>query len=563
MAVLMAGYMFAFFRQLDGRWFNPEYTTDDALQQSYIFHEVFSPGFWDGDLITTVMRGYLAPLHYWLTYAATWVTGSPIQGGHVVMALQALITCGFLLFGVRAFCGSAVPGMFAVVWFLHTRTVVQRFTGGLPRGWAAPVFAAFLYCVATGRHTLMLFCLLCGCMLHPPGTFLAGAAYGVWLLVLVAGHSRRAEGIRALKRLVLLCPLYLIVTLIVVHRPAEIGQMVDYDTASQMPAFGPRGRFAFLPLPSASRHIRTYGYNAFLMRLHDPGDFLKTIAPYFVFGSLLLFAILAWNRRRELVPASVWAYFAAIVSVYLVSRQVVFKLYVPDRHLLIPMTFFLIVAFTVASWRLAAGPATWHRLRQCAVLVLLAGVIFLFKGTGLVQDCNFNYHIYRKGKAFEWLRENTPEKSVIAGHPTHIDPVMLFAKRRGYVTSETAHPFYPIYYAEMERRLAISLKAHYALTVNEFLSLLKGEGIDYYVFSRMRFYGRNLKTETYYRPLDTLVEQLTSREHTNYAYKLFPKQVNLEEFPAMPFRDKDSVVIDLKLLQEYVQQHPEFGEIIP
>ena len=534
MALLLGVYFFCFLNQIDWRWFNSEWTTDDAVQQSYIFYEVFEPDIWADDLITTVMRGYLAPVHYAVTYWATYFTGDPIMAGHVVMALQLGLTCLLLCLGIRAFTDSYIPGLFAVIWFLHTRTVVQRLTGGLPRGWAAPVIAGFVYCVATRNHKLMMIVLLVGCMTNPPATFLVGVAYGIWLLWLLASDASRSEGVASCKRGLIFAPILLAVTLYVIDRPPEIGQMVDSKKAYEMPAFGPKGRFAFLPLPPIGRHIRTYGYNAFVMRLYDPGDLVKDAAPFVIFGLLGLFAVLAFRQRRELVPAPLWAFLLAIVSVYLASRQLVFKLYVPDRHLLIPMTFFLIGAFTVAVWRLFASVGDRQVGKPVLGLCSLALLVFIGSGNGLVQDCNFNYHIHRKGRAFEWIRENTPRRSIIAGHPTHINPVMLFSKRRGYVTSEVAHPFYPKFYNEMERRWEVSLRAHYALTVNDFLALLRGENIDYYVFSRMRFYGKALKTETFFRPLDTLVEELTSRPHTNYAYKLFPKKVS-DRFPAMTF----------------------------
>lgn len=561
-AILACTYFILFLLDLEGRWFNPAWTTDDALQQSFIFHEVFTPGIWNGDLITLAMRGYLAPVHYWLTYLLTLLSGNPIMGGHAVMAVQLGLTLFFIFGGVRSFTGSSVPAFFAITWFLHTRTVVQRFTGGLPRGWAAPVFAAYIYCIATRKHRLLLLCFLVGCLTNPPATFLAGFAYGLWVLWLIRVRASRQEGWRALKELLLFTPVLCLVTLYVIKRPPEIGQMVDSETAYSMAAFGPRGRFSFLPLPPIERHIRTYGYNAFVMRLHDPGDLIKDIAPYFVSLLLVSFVLLSLKQRRALVPPPVWAFFIAIVSIYLLSRQVVFKLYVPDRHLLIPMTFFLITACTVAFWRLFQRDTAHLRPAQPAMLGLLGVLIFIGSGTGFVGDCNFNYHIYRKGHVFEWLRKHTPPDSLIAGHPTHIDPVFLFAQRRGYVTSEVAHPFYLRYYQEMERRLEISLKAHYALTVNEFLELLEGEAIDYYVFSRLRFYGHNLDTETYYRPFDTLVETLTSRAYTNYAYKLFPARVT-PDLAYMPFRDNDSVVIDVARLKEYIAENPEFGVRIP
>jgi len=210
-------------------------------------------------------------------------------------------------------------------------------------------------------------------------------------------------------------------------------------------------------------------------------------------------------------------------------------------------------------WK-SGGLNSFLKRNRIIGLVLLVGLVGLGSGSGLKGDCNLNYHRFRKGHAFEWIEKNTDLKSVIAGHPVHVDPVLLFAKRRVYVSSEVAHPFYPKFYQEMERRLKISLRAHYAKTFNEFLDIINLENIDYFIFSRQRFYGHALKKATFYKPLDQLVAELTSRNYTDYAYKRLPKKVDVEHYPFLVFRDDQSAVVDLKVLRKYVKDHPEFGE---
>src|SRR5690606_23050119 len=95
----------------------------------------------EGDLITTMMECYLAPLHYWMSWGITWLTGDPIMMSHWMMLIQVSVAVGFFFLAARAFAGTA-PAFFAVLWLLHTRLVMQRLTGGLPRGWSLPLFAA-------------------------------------------------------------------------------------------------------------------------------------------------------------------------------------------------------------------------------------------------------------------------------------------------------------------------------------------------------------------------------------------------------------------------------------
>ena len=76
-ACLLVGYAYLFVSSISSFWFHKDWTTDDALQQVYPFHEVAHPGLFAGDIVTDVMKGYLAPLHYWLCYGVTMLTGDP------------------------------------------------------------------------------------------------------------------------------------------------------------------------------------------------------------------------------------------------------------------------------------------------------------------------------------------------------------------------------------------------------------------------------------------------------------------------------------------------------
>jgi hypothetical protein len=179
--------------------------------------------------------------------------------------------------------------------------------------------------------------------------------------------------------------------------------------------------------------------------------------------------------------------------------------------------------------------------------------LYLGSGLGLQGDANFNYSQDKKGEVFLWLRDNTDPQSLIAGHPTHIDGTMLFANRRAFITTETAHPFYPKYNEEVRRRVKISLRAHYAQTLEELSRILEGEGIDYFVFERARFYPEALAENDYQLPHKKLAQELGSRDWRLYAYREIPAELDFDEAPYQVFRDAKSVVIDVKKLREFLQ----------
>jgi hypothetical protein len=563
--LLMVWYATAFVKSLNGRWFDPAWTTDDATQQTYPLYDAIYPDLFKDDLVTEVMRGCLPPIHYWVSYAITLATKDPIMTGHWVMLLQVSLAVGFLYFAVRRFSGSSVPAALAVLWLMHSRNTMQRMTGGLPRGWTPAIFGAFLYFAATRNHWAALATILIGSMLNPPGALIVGVAYGL-IMLWRWWSSHGSERERARSRVfqaVAVAPLLLVVALVVVKRPAHIGQMVSFQEAAKMPEFSrPHGRFPFLPLSPVFEEVNRFGFQAFVGRLYKPTKFWKENIWWMVPFSLLAIVAVGARKRVVAVPVELLCFGFAAATTYALSRQFAFRLFVPDRHLQIPMVFFTVTAFAVGVWRLFSVSAgkqrtlerylkiSWPALLSYAALGL---VVYQCSSNGLQGEANFNYPNFRRGGFQRWLRANTGEQALIAGHPTHCDGTQLFSARRTLVTTETSHPFYPRYNLEMRRRSEVSLRAHYAETLQEVASLLEPEGVTHFVFRRADFKPERIKNLTYFPPLDKTVKQLVNRPSGVFAYNELPKELDPASFPYVKFIDEFSLVIDVRELSSYLR----------
>ncbi len=557
--LLLVVYLW-FFKESLPNWFHPGWTTDDALQQWFMFHDVSGSEIFKNDFIAQLMTGYLAPLHYWLAYLFTSLFGAPIVASHYLMLVQYLLIAVFLFFAVKHVASSAA-GFIAVLWLFHTREIVQRMAGGLPRSWAGVVFAAYFCFVLRKNHLAVLLVLFLGCLSHPPATVICALSYGLYLLLGVAKRETRGQCLKPLLILICLSPFYALVTYKIVERPPEVGQMVGPDKAYDMPQLQrPDGRFPFLPLLPIDKEIRMFGFQAFVGRLYNPGKVLKPAIRIFVIVGVLLLFLYGLRQREKAVPVQLYTFLAAIFIVYLTSRQVVFKLYVPDRHVLLPFAFFLISFFTIGVWRAFSSADTLHDTtykhawRSILGVCVVLGVAFLGSGTGLYGDGNFNYSSTKKGNVFLWIRENTPENALIAGHPTFIDGVMLFGARKALATTEVYHPFYDGYLKFIEPRLVTSFQAHYAQSLKELVQILAPHHVDYFVFERKRFYPEKLKEEKYFEPLNASIQKLTGRHYTKYAYRELPREIDLEKYPFMPFRDNRSVVVDVAALKKYLEE---------
>lgn len=556
MALLFVTYAAFFISSLDGYWFDPSWTTDDAYQQIFPFLEVLHPGRFEGDIPYRMMKGYLTPLHYILGALLTRMSGSPIMAGHWIMLIQLLVSLGFLGAAVYRFAGIA-PAFFAMTWFLHTREVVQRLTCGLPRGWAAPVIAAFFFFAISEMHLAVLLTLAVGCILHPPTTMVVAMAYGMLLCLRSFSKESRAVYLPRLRGLILLSPAYIVATYLSIKMPSDFGSMASLYVARSMPEFdSPGGRFPFVPLVGYFEEWWRFGFQVFYNKWDRPHGIIAGFIPVGVTCATLGLALYGLVKKVRIVPLEVLLFGISAALVHELSRIFAFYLYVPNRHLQIPMAFFFIVVFSTGLWRLASyifrNQGEEKYLKALLGFALLVYIVVFGSGDGLQGKANFNTYKYQKGRFSEWIRENTPETALVAGYPTLVDPVPLFGERRVFISTEMAHPFYRGYYDQIRDRISVSLRAHYAKDLNELYDIVAPLGVSYFVFERDLFYPEALKKASYFKPYDQLVFSLTRGDVNHYAYRQLPREVDLGVAPFMPFKDNVAAIVDIHRLGQYL-----------
>jgi hypothetical protein len=540
-------------------WFSPNWTTDDAYQQLFPLHSIYHPEMittpsGEEDIIYRMMRGYLTPLHYHLCYGLTILTADPIITGHIVMVIQILLTV-VGIFSLGKYLASPAAGYIAVLWFLHTRHIIQRLTCGLPRGWAAPVIIFGLLFAVKSSHRLFLLTLFLSCLLHPPSAFIIGLAYGLLLLIKVVNDPAELPKLRGY---LVLSPIYAIVTYISVKMPADFGSMANLKLAETMPEFAnPGGRFPFVPLIDYWEELILFGFQAFKSKWYNTGAYyeyliLVIVATILIYGFLKRTnSLVKYNDDSlRILPLSITVFIITVLITHQLSRIFAFYLYVPNRHLQIPFNLILIVTIPAVIWR-------WGYPNKTKVLLgwlVIATLVYIGSGKGLDGSANFNTRLEQKGAFALWLKENTPKDALIAGHPTIVDPVPLVAQRRVYISTEMAHPFYQGYYNQIKDRIPLSLRAHYAKSLVELYDLVAPIGIDYFVFERAQFYPEKLDSASYFRPYNVLVKELTSGNYFLYAYRELPKSLDLTVAPFMPFKDHVSAIVDIKKLGLFLRK---------
>ena len=549
MLALFCFYAFLFYQSISPYIFSEIYTTDDARQQLYpLWRAVYHDAFRD-DPITESMMGYLSPLHWEISYLVTLITKSPVMTGHVVMTVQLGLAVTFLYLLVKFF-SDKIPALFSVIWFLHSRNLPQRLTGGLPRGWAPFVLLSALYFMAKQSQYGVLIVLLAGILLNPPAAFIMAVCYGAFLFFRTINSTTRTDYKPLFFKFLISCPFFAAIAIYSLRRPAKFGHIATLEEAEENPAFSAAGgRFPFVPLKSPITELKVTGTQAFQNKWHELPSFLSQQTLLFILlGVLLSVYLIGLKKKRQLIPLELTIYFFSILLVYFLSRFFAFQLYVPDRHLQYPLNIFWISSFSILIWRLARteNEKIWQ-IRATFYFIVFAGILSLLGGTGLEGDANFNTKTDRFQRLHAWVRLNTSRSDVFAGHPKELDLLPLASVRMAYITEETAHPFYSGYWNLVKSRMETSFRMLYASNPKEFLESMGEEKIDYFVFNRSRFQPAAIKSATSFLPLDRLVKKLVAKNQNNFFYELLDLGAYSQ---SIVYQDNEVLVIKPALLQQ-------------
>jgi len=299
-----------------------------------------------------------------------------------------------------------------------------------------------------------------------------------------------------------------------------------------------------------------FGFQVFYNKWDRPSGILAYIIPLAVLSVSLVLVLFGFLKKLKIIPLEVLMFGLSAALVHELSRVLAFYLYVPNRHLQVPMAFFFIVVFSTGIWQIICHiynkDGEIKYLKALLAFGVLSLLVIFGSGDGLQGKANFNTHKFQKGKFAHWIRENTPEQALIAGYPTLVDAVPLFGERRVYISTEMAHPFYRGYYEQIRERINYSLRAHYAKNLAELYDIVVPLGITYFVFQRALFYPDALEKASFFKPYDQVVFSLTRGDANQYAYRELPKSVDLSVAPYMPFKDGVAAVVDIHRLGKYL-----------
>lgn len=471
---------------------------DDAAQHLFWMYRFVDPSLFPNDLsvvyfgdVSAAPWGYRS-LYYLLSRFMDMQTASEL-----VAVVLVLCSC-WLAWKLGEACGDEQPalrGLLVVVSLLVLLPikVTDLLTPlGLQRSFAMGLTLLCVWALVSRRYRWVGVSWLAGALFYPVIIVTLGLTGGVVFLLDIIRDRRLPPA--AIWNMVLGVAAVGI-ALLSSELPPGIGPTVTGAQAMTMPEFFAGGRLGMFGMNFSATwfadHLIALGWPR-------PMVLLMVVA----LGVVLVF------RRRAIPPAG-WVMVAVGLSVWFISRQVLFQLYLPNRHSRWSVACFAVVLFSAVAYmvvqslrrRLAAS-------NQGALRGLTWGVALvapLLVGAALLPEAR---RVHNKPvdldmeRAYAFLA-GLPADTLVAAHPDVVDFVPLRSHRSVLVSSEMSLPFMLGYYNQLKPRIEASLRAAYATSVEEMDAALADFGVDVMLTDASVW-----EKPDYYKPFDKLTAEL-------------------------------------------------------
>jgi len=455
---------------------------DDVYQHVWWTQRFADPGLFPGDPIYDFYaRPLFAPFGYRLIYRLL----VPFFGAERVsellpFALAAVLATLVFALGKRAANGSDFGGVAAVTVLCVSRFLPMYAGQGLPRFFAMPVLALFLWALGGERRLIVGLSFLAAALFYPPDVVVMALAYLIH--VGPALLRDRREWWRWLGAAV---PVVVAAgVLLAVYgqpQPPSVGPKLTLEMARSMPEFHEHGRSRlFVDDPVE------YWFSSFRSGI---GIGPQKVA---VFSVVVIVASLVY---RNLLPRAAWALLGGSILAFLLAHWTLFALHLPNRYAKFTIHLFFLVFIGALAERLRHSISTRLPPRfpgaraakgvAVAALVVWAGIAAHQFHADLTAPSEPGWMA-----AMAFLR-SLPKATLVASHPKDADAVPLLAQRSVLASREFAQPYWLGYYRQVSERIDASLAAMFATRWQDVDALQTRFGVDVFLVNRARFNEAN------------------------------------------------------------------------
>jgi len=448
------------------------------------------------DLITNYVQ-FVTPFGFSLLYRMASIFVEPVTFSKI-LPFPLVIVTAIYLYRIGRMIAGREAGFATVAFFLFFPSHLKSFCGGIPHGFMFPLLVMALFYLMNARWLIVALLLFVGSLFYPLVSILGLPLFSLCIVQRSEGPlplRLNGRGFGYLCAAALLCGAALFPK-IVAENP-EIGPTISAREAKAMPEMQKKGRLKVLPFKRLSVRVIENDFPD-VYESHA-----KRFRPYLW---LLLAAYAVALKKRALdFPWPLWGLALCSVFLYYLATLLAFRLYFPSRYVSYPFAVLICIVLGVNSVRFIRTFET--RKRRIFASVIVFGLAVAFEGHKLddastVEECPLPSELLQFVQAL-------PEDTLIAGHPFEMDWVMLFGKRKVFVTYEASSPIHAEYYKTMRERTRDFFRAYYADSEEPISEFLLRNDIDYLIVNMKHFEDKYLQRgKIYFQPINDEVLEM-------------------------------------------------------
>ncbi|MBX6320906.1 MAG: hypothetical protein IRY94_03685 [Rhodospirillaceae bacterium] len=478
---------------------------DDARQFLFWMRRWLDPALFPGDLNAEYWQS-VTPLGYQALFRVAALLGIdpmvldkllPPALGLALAYFAFRLTLRIVPVPAAAFTASALTVFF--MWLMEDTA------SGMPRGFAVPVFLAFL-CWLVERRTLALAvtALLQG-LLYPQMSLVYFGVLALWLLRWRDGRPALSRDRADWRRAAVGCGAVLLALLPFMIQAGAFGPTIALAEARATPAFQPGGRSEFFladPVDFYLCGIRS-GLLPVQWGCHSAYAAGLPVAPAIAVGELLFaLGLPVWvglraGRARGSAGRprlEAWVLAAAVASgtaLFVAAHLLLFRLHLPARygqHTLRAVSMVVLGVALAPAFVRAARWAFRSRRRQAALGAAALGLVAaLFALTAALSVIPRTEYVHGRYPALYAEIAAQPKDAVIASLSEEADSLPAFTGRTVLATREYAIPYSTGYIRRLRERTEGLIRAAYDPDIAALLGYLDRYAVNLLLFDADAF----------------------------------------------------------------------------
>ncbi len=460
---------------------------DDVRQEIYFYSQFRDKELFQGDLIT----GYFSKWNPWglnIFYFMVSLFCDPIKFTKILPFFVCALSTLYM-FRIGKLLKGNLVGFLAGLVFIFlawSREFFEFFGTGGAGDFGVLFCIMFLYYFLKEDFWKTMLILVFQALFYPPVFLICLLTY---LSSIIFGLPKSLKIER--KKILFLIGISLVITLILCLKYANSQlELITLKEMKGMEEFYPGGRKPIF-FPTVYQRWTNY----------ESGLAIDYPLKWLLLVSFLMFLVL--KKRVLNIPSKLWHFISASFILFVIANILMYRLYGPARYIRFSLPIFLII-FIVFNINKLLETTKVRNIRLVFLLtfVLLTTICFVPK----LQ----RYYITAPSPDLYNFLLTLPKDIFIAGHPTPMDNVPTFAKRKIFITEETSEPLYSNIYPILKERTYSFFKAYYSGSLEEIHDFCKSYNITHLIVYKSHFSQNYLtKGRFYLNPFNDYIKILT------------------------------------------------------